>query len=332
MSGLSTPKGDDMKQIEGQMSIFQFIPSENHDFNGKPDYQGKTDEIQRLSIETDFTRTITLRKCSCGGKAENYFQGCYTRFVRCTKCGKRTEMFRHQYEAMQAWNRGEVIECPRKSCLGCEVPKCKKKLQEAAEHEEKLTPKKYEIGEWVEEHGKRVLFKDIQVNKCYIADYSTVSHKWLKVVYVKWIKGDSVGYVDSPRGVKADWSWGNSFCALTREEYVNRECDPEKGEAESFEWWYELPSEDQKETTKEIVYKVDISGLCDDAYCSNCGDCIDEKEWLDSERCPYCNVKISWEPWHRANDEEMQNLFGENWHERFGRKLRNEGKDIHESD
>ena len=38
-------------------------------------------------------------------------------------------------------------------------------LQEAAEHEEELTPKEYEIGSWVEEHGKRVLFKDIQVIK-----------------------------------------------------------------------------------------------------------------------------------------------------------------------
>lgn len=276
---MSTPKGDDMKQIEGQMSLFDFIE--------------KPKEKDPYLLPCD-TCGYDIKGCCAYENIDDY----------CVLGDK--------------W-----------------IPKeeeTEEELQEAAEHEEKLTPKEYEIGSWVEEHGKRVLFKDIQVNKCYIADYSTASHKWLKVVYVKWIKEDSVGYVDSPKGVKADWSWGNSFSALTREEYINRECDPEKGEAESFEWWYELPSEDQEETTKEKVYKVGVKGLCDDAYCTNCGDYIVEKDWLDSERCPYCNVKISWEPWHRANDEEMQNLFGENWHERFGRKLRNERKDLHESD
>ena len=118
----------------------------------------------------------------------------------------------------------------------------KEELQEAAEQ-----PRNgFTIGEWVQEHGKRVLFGDIQVNKCYITDYSIASHKWFKVVYVKWIKDGSVGYVDAPKGEKGEWSWGNSYSALTRETDINRQSD-----AESFGWWYELPAEEPKKPTKE---------------------------------------------------------------------------------
>ena len=49
---------------------------------------------------------------------------------------------------------------------------------------------------------------------------------------------------------------------------------------------------------------VKIMGLCDDAYCPECGYSLDEIRQLDCERCPWCGLRIDWTPWHRANDEE----------------------------
>ena len=72
----------------------------------------------------------------------------------------------------------------------------------------------------------------------------------------------------------------------------------------------------------KAIYPVDIRGLCDDAYCPVCGDGIDELNWMDCERCPSCGARISWEPWHRKNDKENQELFGENWRDRFGKMLK----------
>ena len=73
---------------------------------------------------------------------------------------------------------------------------------------------------------------------------------------------------------------------------------------------------------KERVYPVEIMGICDDAFCPVCGDGIDELNWMDCEKCPSCGARISWEPWHRMNDEDNQELFGENWRDRFGKMVK----------
>ena len=101
-------------------------------------------------------------------------------------------------------------------------------------------------GEWITEHGNRVKFIDIQVNNYYVADYSTKSQKCYKVVYVKWIKEDSVGYVDSEKGIKGEWRWGNNYSALTRERYIDSKAKLACGEADTNGWWYELPKVDAK--------------------------------------------------------------------------------------
>lgn len=72
----------------------------------------------------------------------------------------------------------------------------------------------------------------------------------------------------------------------------------------------------------EIIHPVDIMDICDDAFCPVCGDGIDEFKWMDCEKCPSCGTKISWEPWHRANDEDNLNLFGEKWREKFGKNVK----------
>ena len=72
----------------------------------------------------------------------------------------------------------------------------------------------------------------------------------------------------------------------------------------------------------ETIHPVEIMGICDDAYCPVCGDGIDEFKWMDCERCPSCGARISWEPWHRANDEDNLNLFGENWRDKFGKNVK----------
>lgn len=99
---------------------------------------------------------------------------------------------------------------------------------------------KLKAGELVESHGKRLMFEDIQVNHYYIADYSTCSHKFYKVIYVMWKNEDSVGYVDDERGIKRGWSWGNSYSALTRKMYVDSESNTSAGMADTSGWWYEM--------------------------------------------------------------------------------------------
>lgn len=49
---------------------------------------------------------------------------------------------------------------------------------------------------------------------------------------------------------------------------------------------------------------VEIMGLCDDAYCPECGYCFWETRELDCKKCPICGTYVDWTPWHRANDEE----------------------------
>ena len=114
------------------------------------------------------------------------------------------------------------------------IPKTPEPVQELSER----------VGEWVKEHGDRVMFEDIKEGHYYIADYSTVSHEWYKIVFVKWVKDDSVGYVDAPKGVKGKWSWGNSYSALTRKQYIN---EPQTCGGK----WYMLPSEGPDEAAGE---------------------------------------------------------------------------------
>lgn len=68
-----------------------------------------------------------------------------------------------------------------------------------------------------------------------------------------------------------------------------------------------------------IIHDVDIMGICDDAYCPMCGISLDEYRHLDCEECPECGVRIRWDNWHRANDEEMEKIFGEKWREHLRR-------------
>lgn len=100
-------------------------------------------------------------------------------------------------------------------------------------------------GEWVTEHGERVFFDDIQENQYYIADYSTCQHQWFKVIFVKWKTDESIGYVDSEKGVaKPDsWRWGNNYSCLTRRMYVDGEERHVEalGYANKSGWFYKLP-------------------------------------------------------------------------------------------
>ena len=57
---------------------------------------------------------------------------------------------------------------------------------------------------------------------------------------------------------------------------------------------------------REKVHPVDIKGMLDDAYCPGCGASLDETKYKDSKTCPWCGLRIDWEPWHRMNDEEEE--------------------------
>lgn len=100
------------EQIIGQISIFEFIIDHNykpsHNLSGDPGYQGKTDEITRLSIETDFENSMVLFRCECGEEPEKYFKSCHDYFVKCPKCGRKTDYYAKMYKAMQAWNNHKV--------------------------------------------------------------------------------------------------------------------------------------------------------------------------------------------------------------------------------
>ena len=52
---------------------------------------------------------------------------------------------------------------------------------------------------------------------------------------------------------------------------------------------------------------VKIYGFMDDAHCPKCGYTFWETRELDCEKCPHCGLRVDWEPWHRANDEELKN-------------------------
>lgn len=57
---------------------------------------------------------------------------------------------------------------------------------------------------------------------------------------------------------------------------------------------------------ESIIYALDIKGICDDAYCPQCGYFFTtwgQDNEIDCERCPECHVKVDWTLWHRINDE-----------------------------
>ena len=78
------------------------------DLYAKPDYHGRRDEIIRLHEELQLQNRIQLVTC-CGKVPALMFRDVNTHWVRCLECGRQTANYRHTYQAMQAWNRGEVI-------------------------------------------------------------------------------------------------------------------------------------------------------------------------------------------------------------------------------
>ena len=54
----------------------------------------------------------------------------------------------------------------------------------------------------------------------------------------------------------------------------------------------------------EHIRRVEIKGLCDDAYCPECNYEFWETKEMDCERCPVCGTRVDWTPWHMANDED----------------------------
>ena len=128
-------------------------------------------------------------------------------------------------------------------------------------------PKFGKVGDWVQEHGKRVLFDDIKENNYYIADYSNISNGFYKLVYTKKKTEDSLMYVDAEKGIKAEWQAGNSFSCTTRREYVD-------SNTPYCSWWYELP-EEQETVTEDIETIEDKIAL-----------------WLWSDYLPYIVKQI----------------------------------------
>ena len=53
---------------------------------------------------------------------------------------------------------------------------------------------------------------------------------------------------------------------------------------------------------KEKRHMVDIKGLCDDAFCPNCGYWFDELKEKDCDCCPKCGILVDWKRWHDCND------------------------------
>ena len=90
----------------GQISIWDYLGEiSEHKYYGDPDYGGALDEILRMDIENKFELEIPLDECH--GEPKKMFRSCREYFIICPVCGKRTQYWKHLYQAMQAWNRGE---------------------------------------------------------------------------------------------------------------------------------------------------------------------------------------------------------------------------------
>ena len=153
------------------------------------------------------------------------------------------------------------VECACHTEKGCQYPEKCGLLKESAEYsnlerEKKMAADQSEpVGTWVKSHGRRVLFDEIKVGQYYIADYSNESRESLKIVYTKKKVEDKLMYVDSPRGVNGEWSWGNSYSAMTRQEYID-------GEEKNCSWWYELAAVEEK------TIRQPCGRPCDVEWCS----------------------------------------------------------------
>lgn len=73
----------------------------------EPEYNGR-DEILCYDAEIKLEQKIHLLPC-CGCEPVTSFRSCKEYCVRCLICGRHTAYKKHVYQAMQAWNKGEVI-------------------------------------------------------------------------------------------------------------------------------------------------------------------------------------------------------------------------------
>ena len=146
---------------------------------------------------------------------------------------------------------------------------------------------KHPAGEWVKEHGPRVMFDNIQENKYYIADYSTCSNKIFKVVYVMEKTEDTLHYVDEEKGIKGGWKWGNSYSALTRKQWVDAEPNNEADEAYSHSWWYELEEKSQEVEKTEPKKCCGVTPWLDRSKCVQ-WDANKPQHYMMRYICPKC--------------------------------------------
>lgn len=179
--------------------------------------------------------------------------------------------------------------------------------------------------EYYQETGKRTYWQDSQGKKAYWWRDSEPTEKTVPMF------GENYYPLEvSPRAKEI--TRYDRLKILGTYKYNNKECwsecnaffDGEKVVSIDTPWDIPIP-EWKYWRLEEKVYGVDIKGICDDAYCPKCNDELDEHRFMDSEKCPYCGARISWEPWHRKNDAEMEQLFGENWMDRFKKEDKRDG-------
>ena len=260
------------KQIPGQMSIFDILEQQkpSHDLKGDPDYQGRMDEIVRLSIENDWENTMSLYDCECGEAPVRKFISCHDYFIECPKCLRRTETHPKMYKAMQAWNRHEV-SAPH-------PPQIHRYLRYGPHT---LIPKvRVEAREWLDRYG--------------VPDWVEWTKDSLPCANCTWWDGTdccSAGHTNH-------YEYGYLICDGFYQSIV--EGKPSTV-GDSF------PSGMHQES---VVYELDIRGICDDPYCPQCGRGFwteSQRSEVDCERCPDCHVRISWARWHKINDKEESN-------------------------
>ena len=73
-----------------------------------------------------------------------------------------------------------------------------------------------------------------------------------------------------------------------------KQCDAIPGQISLFEYMKPKP--------------LNIKGLCDDAYCPECGYGFWYPGETDLPRCPECGTFVDWTQWHKMNDEEEENV------------------------
>lgn len=258
------------KQIPGQMSIFDIIPDNPNDLEGDPDYQGRTDEITRYSIEHDFELSIKLYKCSeCLEDPERFFKSCHEYWVRCPKCGRETEHFDKLYKAMQAWNRGKR-SAPN-------IPPVHRYLRYGPHT--LITKVRVETKDWLDRYG--------------VPEWVDWSRDSLPCKNCTWYDGEKC----CDNGHTNHYEYKYLICDGFYQSIVERKPST-VGEG--------FPRGLKHEP---IIYDIDVRGLCDDPYCPQCGRGFwteSTRSEVDCERCPDCHILLDWTLWHRINDDEPQ--------------------------